>query len=343
MVAERPRQAPRIVVADDDAITRHYLTGLLEANGMRVDAVDSTQGVIDLVARGGVDAVLLDVIMPGMNGLDACRLIKSMTADAFVPVLLVTARTDTQSRIEGLRIGADDYVCKPFDERELLARLGAMLRIKALHDELAAARARLAELAVRDELTGLYNYRYLHERLGEEFKRAERYREPLACAMIDVDHFKRVNDEHGHAAGDAVLAEVATRLRRSVREIDVVARYGGEEFLLVLPSTHFAGAVAVAERVWRSIGSVPVRAEGRSIAVTVSVGVALFPSRDVRSKDDLLRAADEALYEAKRDGRDRICIYQHQGYVYRPETGPRGSASPPPDRRARSDDGTSST
>ena len=317
---DRERKS-RILIADDDRVTREYVAGLLRGQGFEVETTDEGQKAIDRVSKGGVDLVLLDIIMPGLSGLDCCRLIKAMTQDSFLPVVLLTARSDTDSRVEGLRIGADDYVSKPFDERELLARVGSMLRIKRLHDDVQAAKEKLAHLAVHDELTGLYNYRYLHTRLNEEFKRAERYRDPLACAMIDIDHFKQVNDTHGHAVGDAILREVSARLRAAVREIDVVARYGGEEFLLVLPSTHFSGALTVADRVWRSMGTTPIEIEGRELSVTVSLGVALFPSRDVRNKDQLLKASDKALYQAKADGRNRICVFQHQGYIYKPALG----------------------
>ncbi len=319
-----PPAPPRIVVADDDRVTREYVGGLLRGQGFEVETAETGQKAVERVGKGGVDLVLLDIVMPGLSGLDCCRLIKTMTQESFLPVVLLTARSDTDSRVEGLRIGADDYVGKPFDERELLARVNGMLRIKRLHDDVQSAKARLAHLAVHDELTGLYNYRYLHTRLSEEFKRAERYRDPLACAMVDIDHFKSFNDEHGHDVGDAVLREVGRRLRTAVREIDVVARYGGEEFLLVLPSTHFSGALTVADRVWRSIGSEAVRVDGAERAVSVSVGVALYPSRDVKTKDQLLKAADKALYQAKADGRDRICVFQHQGYIYKPEVGSLG-------------------
>ncbi|MFW6050178.1 MAG: diguanylate cyclase [Myxococcota bacterium] len=321
MISSAPprKEPPLVLVADDDRITREYVGGLLRGNGMRVESVESGEKAVDRVNRGGVDLVLLDILMPGMDGIHCCRLLKSLTADQFLPVILLTGRTDTDSRVEGLRIGADDYVCKPFDERELLARLDSMLRIKRAHDEVNQAKAKLEQLAVRDELTGLYNYRYLHTRLSEEFKRAERYRDPLACAMLDIDHFKEFNDRHGHDVGDRILAEVADRLRNAMREIDVVARYGGEEFLLVLPSTHFAGALAVAERVWRAVGEVPFQLDGGEQRVTVSIGVALYPSRDVKTKDQLLKAADKALYQAKEDGRDRICVFQHQNYIYRPQ------------------------
>jgi two-component system cell cycle response regulator len=243
-----------------------------------------------------------------------------MTQESFLPVVLLTALADSDSRVAGLRIGADDYVTKPFDERELLARVANLLRLKHMHDQINLSRERLAALAVQDELTGLYNYRYLQTRLAEEFKRAERYREPLSCLMVDVDYFKLVNDRHGHKAGDDALREVSVRLLKAVREVDVVARYGGEEFLLVLPSTSFSGALSVAERVWRTVGGEAFALAGTSERVTVSVGVAVYPSRDIKSKDQLLKSADRALYQAKHDGRDRICVFQHQGYIYRPES-----------------------
>ncbi len=316
-----PARPARIVVADDDRVTREYVAGLLRGRGYEVEAVDSGQRAIDRARSWEPDLVLLDVIMEPISGVDACRMLKSASARAevFLPVLLLTARSDIDSRVEGLRIGADDYICKPFDERELLARVANMVAIKRMHDEVTVAKARLERLAVRDELTGLYNYRYLQSRLSEEFKRAERYREPLSCAMVDIDHFKSFNDRFGHDVGDQVLKVVAERLLEAVREVDVVARYGGEEFLLVLPSTHLAGALTVAERVWRRMSEETFSwRDGERERVTVSVGVALYPSRGVGSRDELLKAADKALYMAKEDGRDRICVFQDPTYIFRP-------------------------
>ncbi len=313
---------PHVVIADDDRVTREYVAGLLRGHGYEVTAVENGQKAIDATRAGRVTLVLLDVIMEGMSGIDVCRMRKtsSTAQSSFLPVILLTARSDTDSRVEGLRIGADDYICKPFDERELLARVNNMTRIKQMHDEVTAARERLERLAIRDELTGLYNYRYLQSRLSEEFKRAERYREPLSCAMIDIDHFKTFNDRFGHDVGDRVLRSVAERLIDAVREVDVVARYGGEEFLLVLPSTHLAGALTVADRVWRAIGTQPFSiGEGRSEQITASIGVALYPSRGVGNRDALLKAADRALYRAKDDGRNRICVFQDPAYIYAPE------------------------
>lgn len=325
-VTSTPPSAPAtILIADDDRVTREYVGGLLRGSGYQIEIHEDGKTLLDRVGKGGVDLVLLDVMMPGLSGIDVCRLVKAMVGEDFLPIMLVTAKGDPDSRVEGLRIGADDYISKPFDERELLARVQNMLRLKRMHDEVNDARARLERLAVRDELTGLYNYRYLHTRLQEEFKRAERFRDPLACAMIDLDHFKAFNERFGHSLGDLALQETAKRLRGSVREIDVVARYGGEEFLLVLPSTHFGGALTVADRVWRTIGATPYRLAGKEYRITVSVGVALYPSRDVKTKDELVKAADRALFQAKDDGRDRICVFQHQGYIYRPDSTPSSS------------------
>jgi two-component system, cell cycle response regulator len=330
----------RIVVADDDRISRELLANILRSAGHLVEAVDDGQEAVERVGQGGVDLVLLDVVMPRLNGVEACRLLKGMTLDTFLPVMLVTVKTDTASRVEGLRIGADDYVSKPYEETELLARVASMLRMKRLHDQVAAQKARFERLSVHDELTGLYNYRYLNTRLTEEFKRAERYHEPFACLLIDIDQLRAVNDVSGRGAGDAAIVRVADGIRRCVREVDVVARYGGDEFLVVLPSTHFAGSVVVAERIWRecsgrsasldgearrddaapSSEGDPLWAEGPR-ELKVSIGVALYPSRDVRSKDALLRAADSALAQAKREGGHRICVFQQQGYIYTPSLG----------------------
>jgi diguanylate cyclase (GGDEF)-like protein len=312
--------APRILLADDDETMREYVQKLLENHGMHVLIAEDGHRALARARDGNIDLAMLDIVMPGLDGLDCCRLIKGMMPDSFLPVMLLTARTDTDSRVTGLRIGADDYVCKPFDEREMMARVHNLLRLKRLHDHINESKERLAALAVQDELTGLYNYRYLHTRLHEEFKRAERYREPLSCVMVDVDHFKRINDRFGHDAGDEALREVSVRLRKAVREVDVVARYGGEEFLLVLPSTNFSGALAVAERVWRSVAQEPFSIANLQERVSVSVGVAVYPSRDIKSKDQLIKAADRALYQAKHEGRDRICVFQHQGYIYRPDS-----------------------
>jgi diguanylate cyclase (GGDEF)-like protein len=306
-----------------------------------VETVADGQAAVERVARGGVHLVLLDVLMPRLGGLEACRLLKSMTSGSFLPVVLVTVKTDSASRVEGLRIGADDYVCKPFDENELVARVEAMLRIKRLHDHVAEARQRLEQLSIHDDLTGLFNYRYLHVRLGEEFKRAERHQEPLACLAIDIDRLQLQNELGGREHGDRVIRQVADAIRRATRDGDVVARFGGDEFLAVLPGLHFAGATAVAERIFTDVNDRPVLSEAaRGNPVAVSIGVSLFPGRDIRTKDALLRAADTALGFAKREGGRRVCVHQQEGQIYVPIRDSGETASTPSAKVPRNRGGT---
>jgi len=329
-IAALPAHAT-LLVADDDRLTRELLASILRAHGYLVETCEDGQEAVERVSRGGIDLALLDIMMPRLSGLEACRLLKGMTNESFLPVVLVTVKTDSASRVEGLKIGADDYVCKPFEEKELVARVEAMLRIKRLHDHVASARQKLEKMSVHDDLTGLYNYRYLHTRLTEEFKRAERYHDPLACAFIDIDQLKSHNDAGTHLLGDHIIRAVADVTRKSVRDVDVVARYGGEEFLVVLPSTHFGGAVTVAERIWREVSDRRFSMDGLHFhSITLSIGIGLYPSRDVRTKDALVRAADGALQQAKRDGGNRICVYQQQGYIYTPAMGAVETAPPRP-------------
>lgn len=320
---------PLIIIADDDRITRELLASILRANAYDVEVVSDGQEAVERVAKGSADLLLLDVMMPRMNGLEACRLIKGMTADTFLPILLVTVKTDPASRVEGLKIGADDYVCKPFEEGELLARVQAMLRIKHLYDDVQRARTKLERASVHDELTGLYNYRYLNTRLGEEFKRAERSHEPLACAVIDLDRLRTWNERGGRQLGDAILRSAAEVIRRTVREADIVVRYGGDEFLLLLPATHFAGSVSVAERIWREVGARPWSPSGDGERMTLSAGIALYPSRDVRGKEALVKSAEIALHRAKRDGMNRICVFQQDGLIFSPTMNPAPSGPQP--------------
>lgn len=321
----------RILLADDDAMTAGHLADVLRRLGHEVEVVTHGEAAVTRAGRGGLDVLLLDVLMPRINGLEACRVIKAMPGAGFLPVVLMSMRTDSASRVEGLRVGADDYLGKPIDERELGTRVAAMLRLKRLHDEVAAARARLEEISTHDELTGLYNFRHLGSRLTDEFKRSERHHDPLACLLLDIDGLRQWNESQGRPFGDAIVREIGRALRAALRDIDVVARYGGDEFLVILPSTHFAGALAAADRLFRDVQalSFPL-AGGGGARITVSIGVSLFPSRDVRGKDQLLRAAEASLLRSKRDGGDRICVFQHQGYIYSPPG--LGRASEPPAR-----------
>lgn len=306
MPSTPPVSLGRVAVVDDDKLQRERLSSLLKAEGYTVHTLEGAGRLLEMHQRKELDLVLLDVVLDGLSGIDCCRLLKA--SGSFLPVILMTARTDPDSRLEGLRIGADDYVGKPFDQRELLLRVQSFVKLKRSFDQMSAQRDKLRETAILDELTGLYNVRYLHTRLAEEWKRAERHHEPLAVAFVDVDHLRAINERMGHEIGDAVLREIGARLRSATREIDVVTRYGGEEFVVLLPSTHLSGALVVAQRIVRSVADKPIDSGAGGVRVTVSVGLSLYPSPNVGSRDLLLRAADRALLRAKDEGEGRICI-----------------------------------
>ena len=308
----------RILYADDVEAHVDYVRNLLEKEGF--DVVVARDGVeaLEKVRETNPDIVLLDVLMPRMNGLEACRIIKaSLSKDGFLPIILVTVKSDIESKVQGLKL-ADDYLTRPFDAAELLARVDAMLRIKALQDSIRESKQELEELSVTDRVTGLNNHRYLQRRLRDEFKRAERYSDPLSCLVVDIDHFRDINERHERDFANHVLAETARILEDSVRDIDVTTRSGGDEFTMLLPNTHVTGSLAVAERVWRAIAEKPFSLNGAEEKVTVSIGISFYPNRDVRTKDELLRTAHKALDQAKQEGRNKICLYQHYNYFFNP-------------------------
>lgn len=313
----------KILVVDDSKTQLEWVQQALAREGYDVRTAADGKEAIRKVRTEPPDLVLLDRVLPDMDGLEVLRIVKARSEDLFIPVIILSVKADLDSKVAGLRIGADDFLAKPFAEAELLARCAAMLRIKRLQDELRVTQKKLEEQSITDGLTGLRNRRFFDERLHEEFGRAQRYSDPVSLIMLDLDHFKRVNDRWGHQAGDLVLRESAELIRASLRDPDIPARYGGEEFAVILPKTHVQGALAVAERVWRAIGGRGFRlpagdGEGRAaeIRVTVSIGVAFFPSKDITSAQLLVKYADEALYQAKRSGRNAICLYQAQAYRY---------------------------
>ena len=321
--------AGRILIADDDPDIRELICRVLELAGYDVSAVGTGTEVLEAMPTVRPDLLVLDVSMPGATGYDVCRQVQAAGPSA-PPVIFLTAYGSTNDRVTGLDLGAVDYMVKPFEPAELTARVRAALRQKAARDALAAE-------AATDGLTGLLNRRELDARATELIALARRHARPLCCLMVDVDHFKRINDTYGHAAGDEALRHVARRLREGSRASDIVGRYGGEEFVLLLPETDLRGAVAVGEKLRAGIAATPVRitepgstaaaigaggnrtgnktsSETRggtgntmSIPVQVSVGVA---AREpvMMDPEALYAAADEALYQAKQQGRNRVAV-----------------------------------
>jgi diguanylate cyclase (GGDEF)-like protein len=303
----------RVLVVEDSRSQAQHLAHVLEGEGYRVDIASDAAEAIRRVRSEPPHLVLLDMILPDMNGLEVLRIIKSRSDDEFVPVILLSVKSDLESRVAGLRMGADDFLAKPFAEAEVRARAGAMLRIKTLQDQLRAAKIECERLSVTDGLTCLYNRRHFEERLREEFSRSQRYGAPLSLIMLDLDHFKAVNDKYGHPFGDRVLRETAELISTSIREHDVCARYGGEEFVIVLPNANLQGAAAVAERFLGRMREKTYRVGGGEaggaavdIRVTASVGVVSYPLCSVAGTDEFVKLADEALYRAKAEGRNTI-------------------------------------
>lgn len=252
------------------------------------------------------DLYLIERRLPDGDGLDLLTELKGQGDSEFVPVMMSTSG-DTDERVEALSAGADESVSRPCAPDELLARVRALLRLKATHDRIRLVQRDLERLVASDPLTGLHNRRALLDRLKQETERYARYRQPLALAMLDLDAFKPINDTYGHLFGDHVLRQVAETILRSVRTLDVAARYGGDEFAVILPQTDAQGALRVCERLLRNVSSLEVTQEKISVRVSLSLGLALYPGEGIGSVEDLLRAADDALYRAKRSGRNRVC------------------------------------
>ena len=318
-----------LIVDDDPAHVRHVREGLAPHGYAFKEAHDGTQA-LSAIRQARPDLILMDVEMPGLGGVEVCRIIKANAGEdgfGFIPVILMTAR-QAAGKVEGLELGADDYLVKPFDMLELSARVKSMLRLKVLQDalveknreldrankELARRREELLALSRTDALTGLFNRRYFEERLNEEFARSRRYGSPLSLVMLDIDHFKRINDTFGHPFGDQVLKSVALTARARLREVDLIARYGGEELIAILPETGPEDALKVCERVREAIASLGLEHPGpdgtaQPVRLTASLGVATVPAADLSSAEALLRAADVSLYAAKGAGRNRV--HQH--------------------------------
>jgi len=296
--ANGKRQKPLILVVEDDEDARIVLTELLRPR-YDVDAVGDGETALKRAAELNPDLVLLDLFLPGMDGFGALTGLRRNSKTADTPVIFLSAQGDAETKSQGLSLGAADYLAKPFSEQELMARVDRTLK-------LAAQKEHFRALAQTDGLTGLPNFRSFHARLEEEVARAHRYGHPLACAMVDLDGLKEINDRLGHAAGNRAIMALADAVREELRDTDFAARYGGDEFVVLLPQTSESHGALFAERLRRRLIEVSQEA---GLPVRGSIGVAAVAADELDSPEaaeDLLRRADEALYRAKRSGRDRV-------------------------------------
>jgi two-component system cell cycle response regulator len=309
--AEAGTRAPVILVADDEPVNLALIKRRLEWEEYHVETAQDGGEAVEAARRVLPDLVILDVMMPVLDGLGACRLLKEDPSTRDIPVIFLSALDDTDTKVNGLSLGANDYISKPFRVEELLARVAVSIRLKRERDLLQESAEELrrraeaaSEMSMTDALTGLLNRYGLQRALQRELSEARRYARPLSCLLLDIDFFKAINDTHGHAAGDAALMQTARVLTESVRGSDVVCRYGGEEFLVLAPETDARGAHSLAEKIRLSVSSRLFGGGGRAFALTLSAGVAEL--RPGESGNDMIARADLALYQAKQHGRDRV-------------------------------------
>jgi len=303
----------KILLIEDNPLQAKQTQAVMESAGYKVILAENGGSGFRVAKTQPIDLVLLDVVLPDFSGAQICQWLKRDEATRAIPVIMLTSKNSVEDKVAGLQIGADDYVPKPFSDKELLARVQVCLRTKMREDELRGVKDQLEnqlkdveQRAITDAGTGLYNRRHFYELLDKEFSRAKRFNEPLSCLMLDIDHFKEVNDTFGHQTGDKVLLEIAGILKQSVRLIEVAARYGGEEFVLLLPKTSPQEAIKPATRVLEGVSSVRFQGFPPDRVITVSIGISGLPDPMISSKEDLVRSADFALYKAKRAGRNRI-------------------------------------
>lgn len=301
----------KILLVEDSKAQAGLIRDFLEKTGYEVIWAENGKSAIKIAKGKGIDIILLDLVLPDISGNEVCRWLKLNEDTKGLPIIMLTVKDGLTDKVAGLEAGADDYLPKPYNEIELNARIYASLRTKALQDELRQKNRQLENLlkqveimAITDQLTGIYNRRRLVTILEKEFRRTIRYKSPLACLMIDIDHFKRINDRFGHHAGDMVIREIAQILVKNAREIDTVARWGGEEFIALFPQTKKEEALQSASRIIKAVSEhkFPEIADEQ---ITVSIGIASAPDPSIDTEEKLIHASDMALYEAKKNGRNR--------------------------------------
>lgn len=292
----------KILVVDDNQNNLRLLQDILEDETYEVITIDDSLSVLDIACKIKPDLILLDIMMPNMDGFELCGRIKTHPEISDIPIIMVTAKSDGIDLKNAFDLGAVDYIKKPFDEMEIIARVQSVLRLKQSQDN-------LKEKASKDGLTGIYNHALLIELFEKEYLKAKRASESLAFVMLDIDHFKLVNDTYGHTGGDIVLQELVKILNNSIRENDLVGRYGGEEFSIVLGKATCEDTLDICERIRKNVENHDFQIGELTIHVTISVGFYYKASEDTISSSEMIKLADEALYKAKQGGRNQVEKY----------------------------------
>lgn len=298
-----------ILLVEDSRTQALRFQLMLENHGYHIHVAQNGIEAMNMLLSNHFSIVVTDWVMPEMDGSELCRAIRQHDFGGYIYIILLTARDSKTDIIEGLKSGADDYLTKPVDDMELIARLSTAERIIRLEQALRKRNQEIALLSITDPLTRIFNRGYINDHLPIAFKRAARYHQPLSIIIADIDHFKVVNDTYGHQAGDKILIKFAAALKETLRtDIDWVARYGGEEFLVTLPETDLEGAKTVAERLRELTAELSIDTGDKQIKITASFGVAtLSQDSDMKmlNTDELIKTADRCLYEAKEKGRNQ--------------------------------------
>jgi two-component system, cell cycle response regulator len=301
----------QVLVVDDSAMTRRMINKLLQRLGVEVIEAENGVEALTIVEQSSYDfdLIITDYMMPEMRGDEFCRLVRQQRRLSQVPVLIVSGFDNQDLILAFFKAGATDYLTKPFIEEELLARCQIHLQARLYSRQLEKLNLQLGYLADRDGLTDVYNRRFFQEALQKQFHDAKRAKLELSCILLDLDFFKKVNDECGHGFGDLVLVEFAKILQKTTRQKDIVARYGGEEFILLLPGKSIQQASEVAETI-RSLAATNIYSDGnQERQVTVSVGVSSLTTDTPEQPDRFVGMADEAMYLAKENGRNKVCVF----------------------------------
>lgn len=312
----------KVLLVEHDANDRRILRNWLLADRCEVFEAADLITTLGACSRFQPDLILLELRLPGTGGLEVMRRIKADPALQSIPVILLSAAATTTERVQGLDGGAVDFVSKPFDPTEFQARVRAALRTRYLQ-ELLEQRAHI------DGLTGLANRHALHERLNQTWEQGKRSGSPLALIFADLDHFKRINDRYGHAAGDDVLCRASQLLKRTVRAADFVARYGGEELVVAAPSCTLEGALDIAERFRQGVERFEIESHKSKIAATCSLGVSIIDNYSKSDVNQLLQRADQALYAAKSAGRNAVWFWDPRAEAPSPHLVPKPTESQP--------------
>jgi two-component system, cell cycle response regulator len=295
----------KILIIDDDKDNRRIVSRLLQHEGCLVEQAQNGMEGVQVLSEFKPDLVILDINMEGLNGFQTLKIIRQR--EEFVSVIFLTSKRDTEDVIRGLESGALDYICKPFNPLELIARVKCQLKFKDAQDELRNANKKLLSLVDIDDLTGLYNMRTIYDRINNEIERGRRYKHGVAVIMMDMDNFKHVNDNHDHLFGSFVLAKTGQLIRETIRSVDFAARYGGDEFLICLSQTEPSGALRFADRLRKKLSEFEYVNGEDKMFLTASFGACIIDSgKSIIDAQTMVRMADAKLYEAKASGKNRV-------------------------------------